>query len=169
MPFTLVLGLIQHSKTGSISEPFGLLNGRNRKISPLQKNFLLSNQKLEPVDLLTEYFGRTDIEGEFKTSKDYLGLLPLAKWYADTVRGKILNDIMNAIIFLNMRKALNDSGLSVREVTGKTQSHMCFHNKHGEILIETPSKKVKAYYKLIGEAIPASLKIKDFRRKVLLS
>lgn len=30
---------------------------------------LLSNKKLEPVDLLTEYFGRTDIEGVIKTSK----------------------------------------------------------------------------------------------------
>lgn len=130
---------------------------------------LLSNKKLEPVDLLTEYFGRTDIEGVIKTSKEYLGLLPLAKWSADTVRGKILGDIMNTIIFLNMRKALDESGLSVNEVTGKTQSLMCFRNKHGEILIETHNKKVKAYYKFIGETIPASLKIKDFRRKVMLS
>jgi len=58
---------------------------------------------------------------------------------------------------------------SVSEVTGKTQSFMCFRNKHGEILIETPDKKVKAYYKLIGEAIPASLKIRCFRRKIMLS
>lgn len=36
---------------------------------------LLSNRKLEPVDLLTEYFGKTDIEGVIKTSKEYLGLL----------------------------------------------------------------------------------------------
>ena len=130
---------------------------------------LLSNRKLEPVDLLTEYFGRTDIEGVIKTSKEYLGLLPLSKWSVDTVRGKILSDIINTIVLLNMRKALDESGLSVSEVTGKAQSLMCFRNKHGEILIETPNKKVKTYYKLIGETIPASLKIKDFRRKVLLS
>ena len=81
----------------------------------------------------------------------------------------VLDDGRVTIIFLNMRKALDDSGLSVSEVTGKTQSLMCFRNKHGGILIETPNKKVKAYYKLIGETIPASLKIKDFRRKVMLS
>ena len=130
---------------------------------------LLSNRKLDPVDLLTEYFGRTDIEGVIKTSKEYLGLLQLSKWSVDTVRGKILSDIINTIVLLNMRKALDESGLSVSEVTGKAQSLMCFRNKHGEILIETPNKKVKTYYKLIGETIPASLKIKDFRRKVLLS
>ena len=91
-------------------------------------------------------------------------------WY-DIIPGNVLDisDIMNTIIFLNMRKALDDSGLSVSEVTGKTQSLMCFRNKHGEILIETLNKKVKVYYKLIGETIPASLKIKDFRRKVMLS
>lgn len=64
---------------------------------------------------------------------------------------------------------LDESGLSVSEVTGKTQSLMCFRNKHGEILIETPNKKVKSYYKLLGEIIPVSLKIKDFRRKIMLS
>ena len=130
---------------------------------------LLSNKKLTPAELLTDYFGRTDIEGVIKTSKEYLGLLPLSKWTVDTVRGKILGDIMNTIIFLNMRKALDDSGLSVSEITGRTQSLMCFRNKHGEILIETPNKTVKAYYKLLGEAIPASLKISDFRKKVLVS
>lgn len=130
---------------------------------------LLSNKKLTPAELLTDYFGRTDIEGVIKTSKEYLGLLPLSKWTVDTVRGKILGDIMNTIVFLNMRKALDDSGLSVSEITGRTQSLMCFRNKHGEILVETPNKKVKAYYKLLGETIPASLKISDFRKKVLMS
>lgn len=130
---------------------------------------LLSNKNLTPAELLTDYFGRTDIEGVIKTSKEYLGLLPLSKWTVDTVRGKILSDIMNTIIFLNMRKALDDSGLSVSEITGRTQSLMCFRNRHGEILVETPNKKVKAYYKLLGETIPASLKISDFRKKVLAS
>lgn len=130
---------------------------------------LLSNKDLTPAELLTDYFGRTDIEGVIKTSKEYLGLLPLSKWTVDTVRGKILSDIMNTIIFLNMRKALDDSGLSISEITGRTQSLMCFRNKHGEILIETPNKKVKAYYKLLGETVPASLKISEFRKKILLS
>ncbi len=128
---------------------------------------LLSNRKLTPAELLTEYFGRTDIEGVIKTGKEYLGLLPLSKWTFDTVRGKILGDIMNTIIFLNMRRALDNSGLSVSEITGRTQSLMCFRNRYGEILVETPNKKVKAYYKLFGEPIPASLKIKDFRKKIL--
>lgn len=60
---------------------------------------LLSNKKLEPSELLTEYFGRTDIEGVIKTSKEYLVLLPLSKWTVETVRRKIFSDIINTIIF----------------------------------------------------------------------
>ena len=128
---------------------------------------LLSNKKLEPSELLTEYFGRTDIEGVIKTSKEYLGLLPLSKWTVETVRGKIFSDIINTIIFLKMRKTLDDSGLSMSEIISRTQSLMCFRNKHGEILIETPNKKVKSHYQLFGEDVPASLKINDFRAKLL--
>ena len=130
---------------------------------------LLSNKKLTPAELLKDNFGRTDIEGVIKTSKEHLGLLPLSKRTVDTVRGKILCDIMNTIIFLNTCKALDDSVLSVPEIAGWTQSLMCFRNKYGEILVETPNKKVKAYYKLLGETIPVSLKISDFRKKVLIS
>ena len=61
------------------------------------------------------------------------------------------------------------TGFSTASLGGHAPNFvMCFRNKHGEILIETPNKKVKAYYKLIGETVPASLKIKDFRRRVML-
>lgn len=66
-----------------------------------------------------------------------------------------------------MCKALNDSGLFMSEIISQTQSLMCFRNKHGEILIETPNKKVKSHYQLFGETVPASLKINDFRAKLL--
>lgn len=77
--------------------------------------------------------------------KEYLGLLPLHKWSADTVRGTILSDIINTIVLLNMQKVLDESGLSVSEVTGNAKSLMCFRKKHGEISIETANKKVKTY------------------------
>ena len=58
--------------------------------------------------------------------------MTLEQWGVDTVRGKILSDIINTIVLLNMRKTLDESGLSVSEVTGKAQSLMCFLYKHGE-------------------------------------
>lgn len=82
---------------------------------------------------------------------------------------KLVRDSNGTIIFLNIRKALDGSGLSVSEIIGLTQSLMCFCNKHGEIHVETHNKKVKAYYKLLGETVPSSLKFSDFRKKVLAS
>ena len=96
-----------------------------------------------------------------------LDQLPPSEWTAETVRGMVLDDILGRIILLKMHKALEGSGLSVSEITGRTQSLMCTRNRHGEILVESPGKTVKAYYKLIGETVPACLKISDFRKKIL--
>lgn len=96
-----------------------------------------------------------------------LGQLPPSEWTAETVRGMVLDDILNRIILLKMNKSLEGSGLSVSEISGRTQSLMCIRNGHGEILVESPGKTVKEYYRLLGDTVPASLKIKDFRKKVL--
>ena len=116
---------------------------------------LVSNVDLSPKELLTEYFGRTDIEVVFKTSKEYLDLLPLSKWTNQTVRGKILHDIINTICLLELRKQILPSGRSVSEIIGRCQSLMCFRNNKGIVTVETPSKQVKEYYKLLHTDVPA--------------
>ena len=93
---------------------------------------LVSNRDLEPKELLTEYFGRTDIESVFKSSKEYLDLLPLSKWTDQTIRGKILHDIINTIVRLSLQKKLAVTGKSVSEIIGKSQSLMCFCNNNKE-------------------------------------
>ena len=116
---------------------------------------LISNRDLTPKELLSVYFGRTDIEVVFKTSKEYLDLLPLSKWTDLTVRGKILHDIMNTIVLLLFRKEILPSGNSVSEIIGKCQSLMCFRNSNGIVTVETPNKQVKEYYKLFHLNPPA--------------
>lgn len=164
---------LQRERDYMLNHPdeYGVLKDKDRDWLSVRFGYfvLLSNRELEPAELLTEYFGRTDIEGVIKTSKEYLGLLPLSKWTVDTVRGKILHDIIDTIIYLNLRKAIDRKGISVSEVTGRTQSLMCIKNRHGEILVETPGKKVREYYQLFGEIVPASLKISDFRKKIMAS
>lgn len=128
---------------------------------------LLSNKDEKPEQLLTEYFERTDIETVFKTSKEYLGLLPLSKWTDTTVRGKILHDIINTIIVLQLRKVTLPNGISVSALTGKTQSLMCCLTRDGNVNVETPSKQVKKYYQLFNEKVPAHLKLTEFKLKVL--
>ena len=127
---------------------------------------LISNIDSSPKELLSEYFGRTDIEVVFKTAKEYLDLLPLSKWTDTTVRGKILHDIINTTALLLLRKSMKQSGLSTSEIIGRCQSLMCCRKKDGTITIETPSKQVKEYYKLFGLTVPAHVKEGERRKSI---
>lgn len=128
---------------------------------------LLSNIDTTPEDLLTQYFCRTEIETVFKTSKEYLDLLPLKKWTDETVRGKILHDVINTIVLLELRKEYIPSGISINEIAGKTQSLMCNKDRNGLVNVETPNKKTKEYYNLLGVEIPSNVRIDAFKHKVL--
>lgn len=121
---------------------------------------LLSNKDTSPKDLLSDYFERTQIENVFKTSKEYLQLLPLSKWNEQSVRGKILADIINTIILLLLRKEIRKSGYSISELFGVAQSWMCFYSqRNDEVLVETPNLQTKELCKLLGiKKIPINIK-----------
>ena len=129
---------------------------------------LVSNKKLEPDQMLDEYYGRTDIETTFKTSKEYLDLLPLSKWTDQTVRGKILSDMICTIIYLQMRKRLTKIGVSMTKLIGKTQSLMCTKKADGHIIVESPNKQVRQFYKDLDITIPSSIKLDEFRKTTVL-
>ncbi len=128
---------------------------------------LLSNIDATPDDLLSQYFCRTEIESVFKTGKEYLDLLPLRKWTDETVRGKILHDIVNTIVLLKLRKEYVPSGISINEIAGKTQSLMCSKGRNGLVRVETPNKKTKEYYGILGIEVPSNVRIDSFKAKVL--
>ena len=128
---------------------------------------LLSNIDTTPEDLLYRYFCRTEIETVFKTSKEYLELLPLSKWTDQTVRGKILHDIIDTIVLLLVRKEMETTGVSTSRLFGKVQSLMCFKNHNEEIIVEAPNKKVKEYYKLLGISIPNYVDLKNEKSRIL--
>lgn len=121
---------------------------------------LISNRKIPVKDLLREYFERTNIEIVFKTSKEYLGLLPLSKWTNDTVRGKILHDIVDTIIVLLLRRQYDNTGFSLSEIFGRCQSLMCCSDGE-QLFIETPNKQTKKFYSLFGETPPARLMLSE--------
>lgn len=121
-----------------------------------------------PEDFLYRYFCRTEIETVFKTSKEYLELLPLSKWTDQTVRGKILHDIIiDTIILLRVRKEMEAAGISTSQLFGKTQSLICFKNHNEEAIVEVPNKKVKKYYKLLEISIPNYVDLKDEKYRIL--
>jgi len=150
-------------------EEYAELKVRDKDWLTVKNGFfvLVSNLDMTPKDLLTEYFGRTDIEVMFKTSKEYLDLLPLSKWTDVTVRGKILHDIINTICLLEIRKETLPSGKSVSEIIGKCQSLMCFRNNRGMVTVETPSKQVKEYYKLFHVEVPAHVDLGKYTHSVM--
>ena len=128
---------------------------------------LLSNKERTPEELLSEYFGRVAIEGVFKTGKEYLQLLPLAKWTDLTVRGKILHDVIDTTALLMLRKELASSTISTSELFGAAQSLMCFKSGKDAVTVEQPNRKVKAYYKLLGMEVPSHLSLGTFSSHIL--
>ena len=128
---------------------------------------LTANIKKEPDEMLDEYYGRTDIETVFKTSKEYLDLLPLNKWTNDTVRGKILSDVICTIIYLQLRKQLSRQGVSMTKLIGKTQSLMCTKTGNGMVNVETPNKHVRQFYKDLDITVPSSLVLKTFTSEMI--
>ena len=83
-----------------------------------------------PAETLERYFGRMDIESFFKTSKEYLSLLPLSKWTRETINGKLLNDIISTIVYLKIRKAISKTGLTMSKLFGRASSLMCTVRDH---------------------------------------
>ncbi|MEA4866728.1 MAG: transposase [Sphaerochaeta sp.] len=124
---------------------------------------LLSTELKEPDAKLDDYFGRTQIETVFKTSKEYLNLLPLSKWSDLTVRGKILSDIISTIALLQLRKTLSGPGISTCKLIGKTQSLMCTKKKDGTVIVEVPNKQVRDFYQELKVKVPSSLNLKEFK------
>ncbi len=151
-------------------EEYGTLKAKDKDWMTVKYGYfiLVSNIDTTPKEMLSMYFGRTDIECVFKTGKEYLDLLPLSKWTDETVRGKILQDIVSMTGLLMLRKSMTGSGLSISEIFGKCQSLMCFRNNRGMVTVETPCKQVKTYYKLFNTDIPAHVKIGDIRDRIHL-
>ena len=126
-------------------DEYGMLKAKDKDWLMVKYGYfiLVSNIDMTPKEMLSEYFGRTNIECVFKTGKEYLDLLPLSKWTNETVRGKILQDIVSMVGLLMLRKSITESGVSISEIFGKCQSLMCFRNSQDIVTVETPCKQVK--------------------------
>jgi hypothetical protein len=137
-------------------DDFNALKDKDKDWATVKYGFfiLLSNIEDTPARLLSSYFERVEIETVFKTSKEYLDLLPLSKWSDRTVRGKILSDIIDTIVLLELRKKIDGTSISISELMGVTQSLMCFRSSSGMVTVETANKKTREYYQLFRSAVP---------------
>ena len=122
---------------------------------------------MQDPKILEEYYNRTEIENVFKTSKEYLNLLPINKWNAESVKGKILTDIITTIIYITMRKKLTDKEISISNIIGSMQSLMCFKDINNIVTVECPNKNVKMCYSALNITVPNTIDINCFVKDVL--
>ena len=128
---------------------------------------LLSNIRETPREILDRYFGRCYIETVFKTSKEYLAMLPLKKWNARRVYGKMLLDMIGTIVYLSMRRDLASASLALTEVPTITQSLMCALGRDGIVRIDPPNAQVRRVYGMFGVSIPHQFRLEDFVAKTM--
>ncbi len=162
---------LQHHREAVMKDPerFKKMSDKDKDWESVRYGYfiLISNYDATPEEILDNYFNRVDIELAFRTAKEYLQLLPLSQWTDKTVRGKILNDVISLIVYCGIREKISPSGESVPSVFGKVSSLMCLVD-HNEIAhIETPTKKVKEFAKLLDIEIPGTLDVKNLQRSLL--
>ncbi len=123
---------------------------------------LVSNIESEPVEILDRYYGRTEIETVFNCGKEYLGMLPLNKHSEDTVCGKILQDIITLIVYLEIRKMTVPTGRSVTDYICDLQSLDCYRTDENTLMISVPNRQAKAAYELFGFEVPSTIKLDEY-------
>ena len=152
------------------SEKFEELSNREKDWYKVKFGYfvLISNYRKTPAEMLDDYFSRTRIETAFKTDKEYLKMLPLRKWNDNTIRGKLLSDVIDSIIRQTAHELGKGIIYSMSSMIGKTQSLMCcMDSAHGTVYIDTPNKQVKEYYKGYGIAIPEQLNLASYVAGIL--
>lgn len=129
---------------------------------------LVSNVDVEPTQILEEYYGRTFIEHVFKTGKEYIRLLPLNKENADTVNGKILQDVMGTILCMMMRKKTVPTGRSLSDYIYDLQSVMCHRDSKDTLSVELVNKQARAAYSTLGVKPMSRVDVGAYRKLLYL-
>ena len=130
---------------------------------------LMSNVDTTLDRLLDLYYGRTEIETVFLTAKENLKLLPLTKQEEEMVRGKIMQDIIALITYLQIRKRTAPTGRSVSDYIYDLQSVMAYRDDADTVKVEFVNKQAKAAYNLLDAAVPASISVSVYRKSLYLS
>ena len=159
-----------HKVLSESPDEYGAMLERDKDWEGARGGFfvLISNMEMTAAEALDEYFCRMEVESFFKTCKDCLDLLPLAKWDEAAVRGKVLHDVVCAEALLEVRRAIADAGVpwSPKALFGKAASVMC-HRDGDDLVLEVPSKQAREWAKAVGYKFPSHVSIPKYRRKVL--
>ena len=104
----------------------------------------------------------------FKTGKEYLSVLPLEKWNAERVKGKLLSDIIELIVYLLLQKELSGEGIATtRLFLGSTHSLMCRRKKDGNVEVKVANRQTDGFYKKLGRKVLSDVDMERFRKDTL--
>ena len=95
-------------------------------------------------------------------------MLPLRKWSAVTVKGKILLDMMGLIAILMQRKTCRNKEVSESAVIGKLQSLICRTGSES-ISIDHPNRQVKEIFQNYGYKLPQTLSVSSVRKSLQIA
>lgn len=126
---------------------------------------LVSNIKTTPDRLLDRYYGRTEIETALNCGKEYLDMLPLNKHSEETVNGKLMQDIIDLIVYLTIRKETVPTGRSVSDWIYDLQALECNRLEDDGLTVDAPNKQVKEAYSLFGKKPPSSISISEYAKE----
>ena len=126
---------------------------------------LVSNIDTSPEKLLDRYFGRTEIESVLNCGKEYLGMLPLNKHGEATVHGKLMQDLIDLMVYLAIRKITTPTGRSVSDYIYDLQAVDGYQSDEGTITVNVPNRQAKAAYSLFGFRTPATVDLDSYRRE----
>ena len=129
---------------------------------------LVSNIDSTPDRILDRYFGRTEIESALNCGKEYIGMLPLNKHNEITVHGKLLQDMIDLIVYLLIRKVTAPTGRSVSDFIYDLQSLDCYRSGPNTIIVNPPNRQAKAVYSIFDFDIPSTIDLDEYRKKMLL-
>ena len=127
---------------------------------------LLSNVIKQPIEILNAYMEKANDESLLKSDHDDFDLSEEA-WTNTTVRGMLLSQIMKSIVIMLMEDQLKKTSLSFTSLINKTTTLMSSVNRYGTLGIESASPACKECFERFGLIIPAHIKMKTLKKKIL--
>ena len=124
---------------------------------------LVSNQKMEPCEMLDEYTGRAHIETIFKSGKEYLDILPLAKWTKERILGKILNDVIAMVLYGDLLQQSGKLGVALTRMINTLTVVECDRREDGGLNVSCVNKQCREWLEALGYVLPAHILIQDLK------
>ena len=123
---------------------------------------LVSNEKIEPEDLLPLYYTRQTVEQVFDVGKNNVHLLPLRTHTEETFRGHVMLTFMAIILYLTLNQRFKGHKVYTAHNALLEMRNLKCKVYDDRLLVKEPTKDMKEICSLSGITIPDKLRLSDF-------